>query len=152
VEKKVHRTMPKNRETEANPEMSASTSGHAAAPVTASMPTALPAPADSGSTLGNKALTVAAVGVAAALIEVELIPGMLLGVAAMLMPNLLPRLGSGLRPLVKGAVRAGYGVADRARETIAEAGEQFQDIVAEVKSEQHATTGGSAPTPQTATI
>jgi Protein of unknown function (DUF5132) len=144
--------MPKSRETESNAEMPASTSGHAEPPTAVSTPAALPMTADGGSTLGNKALTVAAVGVAAALIEVELIPGMLLGVAAMLMPNLLPRLGSGLRPLVKGAVRAGYGVADRARETIAEAGEQFQDIVAEVKSEQHATTAGSTPNPHTDTI
>jgi hypothetical protein len=87
--------------------------------------------------LGDKALTVAAVGVAAALIEVELIPGMLLGVAAMLAPNLLPKIGNGLRPLLKEAVRAGYNVANKARETVAEAGEQFQDIVAEVKAEQH---------------
>ena len=95
------------------------------------------------STLTNKALTVAAVGVAAALIEVELIPGMLLGVAAMLVPNLLPRIGNGLRPLIKGTIRAGYSVAERAKETVAEAGEQFQDIVAEVKAEQHSTGTGS---------
>ena len=88
-----------------------------------------------GSSFADKALTVAAVGVAAALIEVELIPGMLLGVAAMLAPNLLPKVGNGLRPLIKEAVRAGYSVTSKARETIAEAGEQFQDIVAEVKAE-----------------
>lgn len=87
--------------------------------------------------LTSKLATVAAVGIGAALIEVELIPGMLLGVAAMLVPNLLPRLGSGLRPLVKGAVRAGYSVAERTKETVAEANEHFQDIVAEVRSEQN---------------
>jgi hypothetical protein len=53
----------------------------------------------------------------------------------MLAPNFLPKLGNGLRPLLKGAVRAGYSIAERAKETVAEAGEQFQDIVAEVKSE-----------------
>jgi hypothetical protein len=132
--------MPKSRETESHAEVAASTPASAQTPAIASRSVT----DVGGSTLGNKALTVAAVGVAAALIEVELIPGMLLGVAAMLMPNLLPRIGSGLRPLVKGAVRAGYGVADRARETIAEAGEQFQDIMAEVKSEQHATAPGTA--------
>ena len=79
----------------------------------------------------------AAVGVAAALIEVDLIPGMLIGVAAMLAPNLLPKIGNGLRPLIKEAVRAGYNVASKAKETVAEAGEQFQDIVAEVKAEEH---------------
>jgi hypothetical protein len=90
-----------------------------------------------GSSFGDKALTVAAVGVAAALIEVDLIPGMLIGVAAMLAPNLLPKIGNGLRPLIKEAVRAGYNVASKAKETVAEAGEQFQDIVAEVKAEEH---------------
>ncbi len=99
--------------------------------------------ADPGS-LSDKALTVAAIGVAAALIEVELIPGMLLGVAAMLAPDLVTKIGRGLRPVVKGAVRAGYNVAAKAREGMAEASEQFQDIVAEVKSEQHGTpTAGS---------
>ncbi len=100
-------------------------------------------PQAEGSTLGDKALTVAAVGVAAALIEVELIPGMLLGVAAMLVPGLLPKIGNGLRPLLKSAVRAGYNVTNKARETVAEAGEQYQDIVAEVKAEAQATAGTS---------
>ena len=77
-----------------------------------------PPAAVENTSLTDKALTVAAVGVAAALIEVELIPGMLLGVAAMLAPNLLPKIGNGLRPLVKGAVRAGYNVASKARETV----------------------------------
>ena len=94
-----------------------------------------------GSSFTDKALTVAAVGVAAALIEVDLIPGMLLGVAAMLAPNLLPKVGNGLRPLIKEAVRAGYNATSKARETMAEAGEQFQDIVAEVKAEQHPVAG-----------
>jgi hypothetical protein len=85
--------------------------------------------------VGARIATVAAVGIAAALIEVDWIPGVLLGVAAMLAPNLLPRMGQGLRPLVKGAVRAGYSVAEKTRETVAEATEQIQDIVAEVRAE-----------------
>jgi hypothetical protein len=85
--------------------------------------------------VGARIATVAAVGIAAALIEVDWIPGVLLGVAAMLAPNLLPRVGQGLRPLVKSAVRAGYSVAEKTRETVAEATEQFQDIVAEVRAE-----------------
>jgi hypothetical protein len=84
----------------------------------------------------SRLATVAAVGVGAALLEVELIPGMLLGVAAMLVPDLLPRLGTAIRPLVKGAVRAGYTVTERTKETVADASEHFQDIVAEVRSEQ----------------
>ena len=108
----------------------------------AETPAVTPITAESTS-FGDKALTVAAVGVAAALIEVDLIPGLLLGVAAMLAPDLLPKIGNGLRPLVKGAVRAGYNVASKAKESVAEASEHFQDIVAEVKAEQH----GSVTTP-----
>jgi hypothetical protein len=114
------------------------------APVTAPASASTPIASDTGS-LTDKALTVAAVGVAAALIEVELIPGMLLGVAAMLAPNLLPKVGNALRPVVKSAVRAGYNVAAKTKESMAEASEQFQDIVAEVKSEQH----GSTASPST---
>ncbi|MDQ6707593.1 MAG: DUF5132 domain-containing protein [Acidobacteriota bacterium] len=80
--------------------------------------------------------TVAAVGIGVALIEAELIPGMLIGVAAMLAPNLLPRIGNALRPFVKGAVRAGYAVVEKTKETVGEASEHMQDIVAEVKSER----------------
>jgi hypothetical protein len=80
---------------------------------------------------------------------------MLLGVAAMLIPDLLPRLGNGIRPLVKEAVRAGYAVTERTKETVAEASEQFQDIVAEVRSEQNqpqtshmsGSSSGEAPQP-----
>jgi hypothetical protein len=87
-------------------------------------------------TFSSKLATVAAVGLGAALIEAELIPGILIGVAAMLAPDVLPKVGRGLRPLLKGAVRAGYAFTERAKETIAEAGEQMQDIVAEVRAEQ----------------
>ena len=89
--------------------------------------------------LGSRVATVALVGLGAALIEAELIPGILLGAAAMAMPSLLPKLGRALRPVVKETVRVGYSIADRTRESVAEVGEQFQDMVAEVKSEQHAT-------------
>jgi hypothetical protein len=92
---------------------------------------------DSGTFWGNKLGTVALVGLGVALIETEWIPGLLLGAAAMLVPDVLPKLGKGLRPLIKETVRAGYALADRTREGVAEMGEQFQDIVAEVKSEQH---------------
>jgi hypothetical protein len=86
-------------------------------------------------TLGGKVLTVAAVGAAAALIEAELIPGIIVGAAAMLVPDLVPRLSKGLRPFLKGAIRAGYDIADKAKETFAEASEQWQDMVAEAKYE-----------------
>jgi hypothetical protein len=87
------------------------------------------------SILGSKLATVAAVGIGVALIEAELIPGMLIGIGAMLAPNLLNRVGTGLRPLVKAAVKAGYALVEQTKETMAEASEQYQDIVAEVHSE-----------------
>jgi hypothetical protein len=85
--------------------------------------------------LGKYIGSVALVGLGVALIEVELIPGMLIGVAAMMFPKLAPRLGNVVRPLVKSAVRAGVVITERARETVAEATEQVQDIVAEVRAE-----------------
>ena len=87
--------------------------------------------------LGARIATVAAVGVAAALIEVDWIPGLLLGAAATMAPNLLPAIGRGLRPVVKGALRAGYSIAEKTRETVAQASEGLQDMVAEVRAEQH---------------
>jgi hypothetical protein len=92
-------------------------------------------PAEETNDIGNKIATVAVVGLGAALIEAELIPGILIGAAAMLMPNVFPKFGKALRPLVKQTVRAGYALAGRAREGVAELNEQMQDIVAEVKSE-----------------
>jgi hypothetical protein len=84
-------------------------------------------------TIGQKAASVALVGLGVALIEVEWVPAVLLGAAAVAVPDLLPRLGRAVRPLVKGIVRAGY----KAREIAAEASEQMQDIIAEVRAEQH---------------
>jgi hypothetical protein len=92
---------------------------------------------DGGNVWGSKLGTVALVGLGVALIETEWIPGLLLGAAAMLVPDVLPKIGRGVRPLIKETVRAGYSLVERTREGVAEMGEQFQDIVAEVKSEQH---------------
>jgi hypothetical protein len=100
--------------------------------------------AEGSNDLGTKIATVAAVGVAAALIEAELVPGILLGAAAVLAPNVFPKLSGSMRPLVKSAIRAGYKLAGKTRETLAEASEQFQDIVAEVKAEGGPAAGGTA--------
>jgi hypothetical protein len=83
-----------------------------------------------------KAATIAVVGVGVALISAELIPGMLIGVAA----ALLPGMGSKIKPFFKSTVRAGYTAVRKTREMMSEAGEQFQDIVAEAKSEKTVTT------------
>jgi hypothetical protein len=80
--------------------------------------------------------TTVLVGLAVAVLQPELLPGMAIGAAAMLAPKVLPNLGGALRPLVKTAVRAGYATANKAMEMAAEAGEQMQDIIAEARAEQ----------------
>ena len=86
--------------------------------------------------MSSRIATVAAVAVGVALIEVELIPGMLIGVAAMLAPKFLPGLGKTMRPLMKTAMRAGYAAIEKTKEVLAEASEQFQDVAAEARHEQ----------------
>lgn len=93
--------------------------------------------AEGGNDLGNRISTVALVGVGAALIEAELIPGILIGAAAMLVPNVLPKIGSVFRPLVKQTVRFGYAVGGRVRDGLAEVSEEVQDVLAEVQNETH---------------
>ena len=78
---------------------------------------------------------VAVIGIGAALIEVEWIPGILIGIGAMLAPKLIPGLTDAMRPVVRSAIRGGYSAATKTREAIAEAREQVADIVAEVRAE-----------------
>lgn len=94
--------------------------------------------------------TAAVVGVGAALIEVEWIPGLLLGVAAMVAPGLVPKIGRGVRPFVHSAIKNGYAAGRKTREWMAEAGEQVSDMVAEVRAsamESEPQTPGAAVTP-----
>lgn len=55
--------------------------------------------------------------------------------AALVAPAVLPALGSGIRPLAKSVLRGGILVYDKARELVAEAGEDMSDLIAEVRSE-----------------
>jgi hypothetical protein len=87
---------------------------------------------------GPSFATVALIGAGVAIIEPELIPGMLIGAGAWLAPKLLPALGSVLRPVVKGVVKAGYSATMAAREFAAETREQVEDIVAEARAEHEA--------------
>jgi len=64
-------------------------------------------------------------------------------------PVILPALGTGLRPLVKAVVRGGIMVYDTLKETVAEAGEQLSDIVAEVRSESTHSDGSTTGTAAT---
>jgi hypothetical protein len=75
--------------------------------------------------------TVGVICVAAALFEAALIPGMVIGVAAMLAPKALPKLGTAVEPMFRGAVRGTYKLGQKARHVMAEAEEQVRDIVAE---------------------
>lgn len=88
----------------------------------------------------NEAVTVAAtvgvVAVGAALFEVALLPGIALGVAAMLAPKYVPKMGSALTPMFRSSVRGVYRFGQKTREVVAEAKEQVNDIVAEVHAEE----------------
>jgi hypothetical protein len=87
------------------------------------------------SDLMTKAVTVGVIGVGVALFEAALIPGMIIGVAAMLAPKALPRIGAGMQPAFRSAVRGAYKVGQKARHAFAEAQEQVHDIVAEANAE-----------------
>ena len=90
-----------------------------------------------------KAATIAAVGVGVALISSELLPGMLIGVAAALLPGVGPKM----RPFLKSTVKAGFSAVRKTREMIAEASEQVQDMIAEVQAEDEAPAHAKRATP-----
>src|ERR1700732_3201844 len=76
--------------------------------------------------------TVAVVGVGAAVFEAALLPGLVLGVAAMWAPQYFPKMGEALNPLFRSTVRGAYKLGNKTREFVAEAQGQVHDIVAEV--------------------
>jgi hypothetical protein len=80
--------------------------------------------------------TVAVVGIGAAVFEAALLPGLVLGVAAMCVPRYFPQIGSALHPLFQSTVRGAVQISQKTREVVAEAHEQVQDIVAEVDAEK----------------
>ncbi len=84
------------------------------------------------------AATVGVVAVGAALWEVALIPGIVLGVAAMLAPKYVPKMGEALAPMFRSSVRGAYKLSQKTREMVAEAKEHVNDIVAEVHAESDA--------------
>jgi hypothetical protein len=81
------------------------------------------------------AAVVGVVAVGALIFEAALIPGMILGVGAMLVPKVLPRLGEGLQPAFRATVRGAYKAGRHARHAFAEAKEQVNDVVAEAKAD-----------------
>src|SRR6516165_2595638 len=78
---------------------------------------------DEASPLANEAVTVAAtvgvVAVGVALFEVALLPGMAIGVAAMLAPKYVPKMGEALTPMFKSTVRGVYKFGQKTREMVA---------------------------------
>jgi len=86
--------------------------------------------------------TVGVVGVGVAVFEAALLPGLVLGVAAMLAPKFAPKIGSALSPMFKSTVRGIYRFGQKTKEFVAETNEHVQDIVAEVDAE---TKGKPAP-------
>jgi len=63
-------------------------------------------------------------------------PNALIGVGAVLLaPVIVPAVAGGLRPVVKALVKGGIMVTDKVNSMVAEAGEQLDDLVAEVRAE-----------------
>jgi Protein of unknown function (DUF5132) len=95
----------------------------------------------------NEALTtVATVGVVAAgvaLFEIAMLPGMAIGVAAMLAPKYVPKMSAALTPMFRSTVRGAYKFGRKTREMVAEAKEQVHDIVAEVHAEGESVKGAA---------
>lgn len=90
---------------------------------------------DSGDMVATIA-TVAVVGIGAAVFEAALLPGIVLGVAAVAVPRYLPQMGAALNPLFRSTVRGAYKMGQKTKEMMAEAQEQVHDIVAEVDAER----------------
>jgi hypothetical protein len=78
---------------------------------------------------------VGVVGVGVAVFEAALLPGLALGVVAMMAPKVAPKLGEYIGPMFKSAVRGVYKVGQKTKEFVAETNEHVQDIVAEVDAE-----------------
>ena len=65
--------------------------------------------------------TVAVVGIVAAAFEAALLPGIVLGVAAVWLPQHFPKMGAALNPLFRTTVRGAYKIRQKTQEMMAEA-------------------------------
>ncbi len=97
--------------------------------------------------LNKTVATVVVVAAGAAIFEAALLPGLVLGVAAMAAPKYLPKLAGALNPIFKSTVRGTYKFAQKSKEMFAEAHEQVHDIVAEVKAENEGAAANGASRP-----
>lgn len=65
-----------------------------------------------------------------------IIGGVVIGaIAAIAAPSLISGVASGVRALTKGVIKGGIAAYSTTSELVSESGEQFQDLVAEAKSE-----------------
>ena len=80
--------------------------------------------------------TIGAIGVVAAIVDVALIPGMVIGVVAAFAPKYAPKLGERLEPVFNSTVKGAYKLTKKARSAFAEAHEKVNDITAEVDAEE----------------
>jgi hypothetical protein len=99
----------------------------------------------SGDDLLTTATTIGVIGVAVALFDLALIPGMVIGVAASFAPKYVPKIGDRLQPLFNSTVRGAYKVTRKARSAVAEAQERVHDIAAELEAEEAAQADAGTP-------
>jgi hypothetical protein len=98
-----------------------------------------------GPDLATTVTTIGVIGVAAALFDLALIPGIVIGVAAAYAPKYVPTLGDRLQPLFNYTVRGAYKVTRKARHAVAETQERLHDLAAEVEAEEASEVNGAAP-------
>lgn len=91
-----------------------------------------------GDDLAAKVVTIGVVAVGVAVVEASLLPGVVLGAAAVLAPKYFPKLGRRLQPLFNSTVRGAYKLGRKARFAVGEIQERVSDIAAEVKAEETA--------------
>jgi hypothetical protein len=114
---------PKTSQHEANPSQSGHPSGQRQSTT------------EDASDQATSLLTSAALIGVGALLEPELLGGMLLGAGAVYVARTLPIVGGVLRPMMKSAIKFGYAAASRMNEVVSEASEDVQDLIAEARSE-----------------
>jgi hypothetical protein len=80
----------------------------------------------------------------------SLTSNLLIGAAVVVLaPIVVPAVLAGVRPVAKTLAKGGVLVFDKAREMVAEAGEQVSDLVAEAQAEIAASATARASSPST---
>jgi hypothetical protein len=85
--------------------------------------------------INTTAATVVVVAAGAALFEAALLPGLALGVAAIVAPKQVSRLARVIAPIFKSTVRATYKLARKPKAAFAGAQQQINGILAEARAE-----------------